>query len=198
MRELFDLELRYSYVYCLMESERAPNMTNYRRMLVFEHTIAYLDRIYEIVQNGTPNASYTSHDALRVFFMATKLVAVLNEAENLISAGVTVSPPPSELGKAPPPPLPIRPGGPVVDNLQRSLGSLEKAIQTLARWGQRWQDSSSLQQALEQSTRDIIARLRIRQQMRQTASPPQTVSPPVPREMRWVDVDVEAMMRGNR
>ncbi|KAK9771467.1 putative Zn(2)-C6 fungal-type domain-containing protein [Seiridium cardinale] len=196
MRELFDLELRYSYVYCLMESERAPNMTDYRRMLVFEHTIAYLNRMYDIVQKGAPNAFYTSHDALRIFFMASKLVAVLNEAENLISAGVTISPPPVDPGKAPPPPLPIRPGGPAVNNLQRSLDSLERANQALATWGQRWQDSSSLQQALDMSTRDIVVRLRIRQQMRQTASPPQTVSPPAPREMRWVDVDVEAMMRG--
>ncbi|KAH8204396.1 hypothetical protein TruAng_001447 [Truncatella angustata] len=199
MRELFDLELRYSYVYCLMESERTPNMTNYRRLLIFEHTIAYLDRIYEIAQNGPPNAFYTSHDALRVFFMATKLVAVLNEAEDLVAAGVTVAPPPSQPGRSPPPPLPLRPGGPTIDNLQRSLDALERAKQTLGKWGQRWQDSSSLQHALDLMTINVIARLRLRQSMRQRMSPPQhSVSPPAPREMRWVDVDVEAMVRGNR
>lgn len=200
MREIFDLELRYSYVYCLMESERAPNMSNYRRLLVFEHTIAYLDRVYGIVEGGSPNAAfYTRDDALRVFFMATKLVGVLNEAEDFIAAGVTVSPPQVQPGKPLPPPLPARSGGHAVDNLQRSLDSIERANRTLARWGQRWQDSSSLQHALDSSTRDLIAKLRIRQQMRQRASPPQAISPPVPpREMRWVDVDVEAMIRGNR
>lgn len=200
MRGVFDLELRYSYVYCLMESERAPNMTNYRRLLIFENTIAYLDRVHEIVQGGAPNAAfYTNHDALRVFFMATKLVAVLKEAEDLIAAGVTVSPPPVEPGKPHPLPLPARPGHLAADNLQRSLDCLERTNQTLARWGERWQDSSSLQQALDMNTRDLLARLRIRQQMRQRASPPQTISPPVaPREMRWVDVDVESMIRGGR
>ncbi|KAI0146731.1 fungal-specific transcription factor domain-containing protein [Pestalotiopsis sp. NC0098] len=198
MREMFDLELRYSYVYCLMESSRAPNMSNYRRLLVFEHTIAYLDRLYEIVQNGSKNAFFTSHDALRVFFMATKLVAVLNEAEDLIAAGVTVSPPTSQPGKPLPPSLPGRQGGYGIDNLQRSLDSLDRSNQILLRWGQRWPDSSSLQQALEMMTRDLIPRLRVRQQMRQRASPPQTMAQPATREMRWVDVDVEAMMRNNR
>jgi hypothetical protein len=197
MRELFDLELRYSYVYCL--SARTAQMTNYRRLLIFEHTIAYLDRIFEISHGGIPNALYTSHDALRVFFMANHLVSVLSEAEDILLSGVTSAPPPTELGKPAPLPLPLRPGGPAVNNVERSLGCLERVIQTLARYGQRWDDSSTLQQAFEMHTGDLIGRLRVRQQMRQRTSPPQQyITQPMPREMKWVDVDVQAMMRGNR
>lgn len=197
MRELFDLELRYSYVYCL--SARTSQMTNYRRLLIFEHTIAYLDRIHEVSHGGIPNALYTSHDVLRVFFMANHLVSVLSEAEDMLLSGVTSAPPPMEPGKPQPLPLPMRPGGPAVNNVERSLGCLERVLQTLGRYGQRWEDSSSLQQAFEMHTRDLIGRLRVRQQMRQRASPPQQhITQPMPREMKWVDVDVQAMMRGNR
>ncbi|KAI0126065.1 fungal-specific transcription factor domain-containing protein [Xylariales sp. AK1849] len=197
MRELFDLELRYSYVYCVAPSARAPHMTNYRRMLIFEHAIAYLDRIHEVAQGGVPAAFYSSHDALRVFFMANQFLAVLNEAEDLLLAGVTVAPPPTEPGKPLPPPLPSRLGGLAVDNIGRSLSCLERANQTLARYGQRWEDSQSLQQTFERLTRDTIDRLRMRQQVKQRVSPPQSTSPPMPREMRWVGVDVESMLRGN-
>ncbi|KAI1873062.1 uncharacterized protein JN550_003315 [Neoarthrinium moseri] len=201
MRELFDLELRYSYVYCLAPSARAPYMSNYRRLLIFEHALAYIDRMYEVSRNGTPNAFYSSHDALRVFFMANQFLAVLGEAEDLLLAGVTIAPPPTEARKPKPPPLPVRTDGSISSNVERSLSCLEKANETLSKYGQRWDDSSSLQQAFEMHSRDLIGRLRHRQQVQQRTSPPQqSVSPPmpVPREMRWVDVDVQAMMRGNR
>ncbi|KAH8650104.1 fungal-specific transcription factor domain-containing protein [Xylariales sp. PMI_506] len=196
MRELFDLELRYSYVYCLAPSARAPHMSDYRRQLIFEHALAYLNRIHDIAQAGVATAFYTSHDALRVFFIANQLVSVLRDAENLLLAGVTAAPPPTQPGKAMPPPLPSRPGGPAVNNVDRSLECLENVKQTLAKYGQRWEDSLSLQQTFELLTQETIDRLRIRQQVRQHASPPQNTSP-VPREMRWVGMDVEAMRRAN-
>ncbi|KAK8097187.1 uncharacterized protein PG998_005409 [Apiospora kogelbergensis] len=196
MRELFDLEVRYSLVYCLAPSARAPHITDYGRVLIFEHTLAYLDRIYEVAHSGRSVAFYTYHDALRVFFMANQFAAVLRDAEDLLLAGVTVPPPHTEPGKPQPPPLPSRPRGPSADNLDRSLACLDRTLQLMAKYGQLWANSASLKQSLEMSTSDLFARLQMRQQMRQR-SPPQNVSPPMPREMRWVGVDVEAMIRAN-
>ncbi|CAJ2513064.1 Uu.00g011830.m01.CDS01 [Anthostomella pinea] len=192
MRELFDLEVRYSFVYCISPSARAPQLTDYGRMLIFEHTIAYLDRIYHVAHSGMNTAFYSYHDALRVFFMASQFIAVLRDAEDMLLAGVTVAPPCVELGQAQPPPLPPRPGGPAVDNLERSLGCLERTSRTLAKYGDRWADSVSLKRSFDIISGELVERLRLRQQLRQRASPPQQN---MHREMRWVDVDVEAMMR---
>ncbi|KAH9987438.1 fungal-specific transcription factor domain-containing protein [Xylariaceae sp. FL0662B] len=196
MRELFDLEVRYSYVYCIAPSARAPHITDYGRLLIFEHAIAYLDRIFEIAHSGVNTAFYTYHDALRVFFMASQFIAVLRDAEDLLLAGVTVAPPPVEFGKPPPLPLPPRPGGPGADNLERSLGCLERTKRTLAKYGEKWEDSVSLKRSFEIISSEVGDRLRMRQQIKQRSSPPQNV-PPITREMRWVGVDVQAMMRGN-
>ncbi|XXG98389.1 hypothetical protein Hte_004712 [Hypoxylon texense] len=217
MRELFDLELRYSYVYCIAPSARAPHMTDYGRLLIFEHAIAYLDRVYDIAHaNSSSNhgggnngvkttAFYTYHDALRVFFMASQFVAVLRDAEDLLLAGVTPPPPFIEVGKAPPPPLPPRPGGPGADNVERSLGCLERTTRTLAKYGERWDTCVALKQSFEMISRELVDRLRVRKQIKQRSPPPQqhqhqhhqNISPPMPREMKWVGVDVEAMLRGS-
>ncbi|KAI1330828.1 fungal-specific transcription factor domain-containing protein [Xylariaceae sp. FL0255] len=197
MRELFDLEVRYSFVYCMSPSARAPPLTDYGRLLIFEHALAYLDRIYEVAHSGRNLAFYSYHDALRVFFMASQFVAVLRDAEELLLAGITPPLPPFDMNKAMPLPLPQRPGTPGIDNLERSLGCLERTTRTLARYGERWDDSKSLRTSFEIISRDVLTRLRLRQQVKQRSSPPQMIQPQPTREMRWVDVNVEAMMRGN-
>lgn len=224
MKSLFDLEVRYSFVYCIAPSARAPHMTDYGRLLIFEHAIAYLDRIYDISHSGINTAFYSYHDALRVFFMASQFIAVLRDAEDaLLSGSMLIQPPPVEYGKTPPLPLPQRPGGHghghlglvgagvVVDNLERSIGCLERTALTLAKYGERWDDSVTLKRSYEVISRDLLDHLRVRRQLKQQrASPPhnhhhhhhqQVVSSPAPplpppREMRWVGVDVESMMRG--
>ncbi|KAI1484451.1 fungal-specific transcription factor domain-containing protein [Biscogniauxia mediterranea] len=197
MRDLFELELCYSFVYCISPSARAPQLTDYGRMLIFEHSIAYLDRIYEIAHSGMNTAFYTYHDALRVFFMANQFIAVLRDAGDLLLSGVTLPPPPVEPGKTPPPPLPTRPGGPMADNVERSLNCLERTSRTLARYGEKWDDSVSLKTTFDRISKELIDSLHMRQQIKQRTSPPQHVQPPMPRAVRWVDVDVEALMRGN-
>ncbi|KAI5868269.1 fungal-specific transcription factor domain-containing protein [Durotheca rogersii] len=193
MRELFDLELRYSFVYCIAPSARAPHLTDYGRLLIFEHAIAYVERIFEIAHAGgganvgRNTAFYTYHDALRVFFMASQFVAVLRDAEDLLLAGVTVPLPLVELGKPPPPPLP-RPGagiagansggglpagagGATADNVDRSIACLEKAARTLAKYGERWDTCVSLQQSFELISAELSDRLRVRKQMQRYAPP---------------------------
>ncbi|KAI5926293.1 fungal-specific transcription factor domain-containing protein [Camillea tinctor] len=197
MKDLFDLELRYSFVYCISPSARAPELTDYGRMLIFEHSIAYLNKIYSIAHSSANTAFYTYHDALRVFFMASQFMTVLRQAGDWLLSGITPAPPPAELGKAPPPPLPARPNGPAMNNVERSLDCLERTSRTLAKYGERWDDSVSLKTTFDASSQELIDQLHVRQQMNQRMSPPQHVQPPMPRAVRWVDVDVEALMRGN-
>lgn len=196
VRELFDLELRYSFVYCMSPSAKLPALTDYGRLFIFEHAIAYLDHIYEIAHSGRNTGFYSYHDALRVFFMASQFVAVLRDAEELLLSGIIPQPPPYSMTM--PPPLPRRMGGPGFDNLERSLGCLERTTSTLARYGERWDDSVSLKRTFDLISQDVVDRLRMRRQIKQQPSPPRNMqAPPMGRDMRWVDVNVEDMMRGN-
>ncbi|KAH8158117.1 hypothetical protein CIB48_g10124 [Xylaria polymorpha] len=194
VRELFDLELRYSFVYCMSSVGEITPLTDYDRLFIFEHTLAYLDRIYEIAHNGHSTSFYSYHDALRVFFMASQFIAVMRDAEDLLLSGI-VPPPPPYSDKAMPPPLPRRIGG--FDNLDRSLGCLERTASTLAKYGERWDDSVSLRRSFDVISQHVVDRLRMRRQIKQQPPPPPSMQAQMGRDMRWVDVNVEAMMRGN-
>ncbi|RYC59598.1 hypothetical protein CHU98_g6603 [Xylaria longipes] len=197
IRELFDLELRYSFVYCMSPSAKSPPLTDYDRLFIFEHAVAYLDRIYEIAHSGRNTSVYSYHDALRVFFMASQFVAVVRDAEELLLSGIMPPPPPYSIDKAMPPPLPRRIGGGGFDNMERSLGCLERTASTLAKYGERWDDSVSLRRGFDMISQDVIDRLRMRRQIKQQPPPPPNMQAQMGRDMRWVDVNVEAMMRGN-
>lgn len=180
-RELFDLELRYSYVYCIAPSARAPHLTAYGRILIFEHAIAYLDRIYAVASAATNPALYTYHDAFKVYFMGSQFVAVLRDAgDALLSGGssssnrnvpVPLSPP----NVAPPPPLPPqqrRPAGEEEeeeeeeDNLDRSARSLERVGLALGRYGERWEDALALRDSFERMSADVANGLAARRRLR--------------------------------
>lgn len=175
IRELFDLELKYSYVYCLAPSARAPVMTAYGRVLIFEYAIAYLDHIYGLAHGGPePNpAFYTHHDALRVFFMGSQFMAVLRDAGDSILAGAPIPLPLPLPGKAPPPPLPTRISN--EDNLTRSLRCLDGVKFTLKKYGERWTDAESLSQSFDMLSEDLIESLKTKQQqgLQYTPAPPQ-------------------------
>lgn len=185
VRELFDLELRYSFVYCVSPSAKSPPLTNYDRLFIFEHTLAYLDNIYEIAHSGRNPGLYSYHDALRVFFMASQFMAVLQEAEDMLLSGVVPPPPPYSGEKALPPPLPRRMGGGSFDNLERSLGCLERTAGTLAKYGERWDNAMSLKRGFDALSRNTIERLRMRRQIKQQPSPPQRMQAQMGRDMRW-------------
>lgn len=159
IQELFDLELRYSYVYCIAPSARAPNLTAYGRVLIFEHAIAYVDRIYAVAYASANTAFYTYHDALKVYFMGSQFVAVLRDAVDALLSGGSVPIPLSLPGQAPPPPLPERPGG---NNLDRSLRSLDRVSLTLEKYGERWDDALKLKESFEMISADVVNELRAR------------------------------------
>ncbi|KAF3766846.1 hypothetical protein M406DRAFT_345186 [Cryphonectria parasitica EP155] len=207
IRELFDLELKYSYVYCLAPSARAPVMTAYGRALIFEYAISYLDHIYGLAHGGPdPNpAFYTYHDALRVFFMGSQFMAVLRDSGDAILAGASVPLPMAIPGKAPPPPLPARTSN--EDNLSRSLRCLEGVKHTLKKYGERWTDAESLATSFDKLSEDLIQELKRKQQqgIQYTPTPPQHMQrqpqmhmqhPQHSPEVKWENVDISHMMRG--
>jgi len=160
IREMLELELRYSYVYCIAPSARTPDVTDYGRLLIYEHVIFYIDRIHDITHATTNTAFYTYHDALRVYFMGSQFVAVLRDAADALFSGVRV--PLSMPGKAPAPPLPQRDRNSSGDNLQRSLRSLERVGLTLKKYSERWEDALSLMGSFEIMSNSVMEDLKAR------------------------------------
>ncbi|KAJ4165637.1 hypothetical protein LMH87_007261 [Akanthomyces muscarius] len=129
IRRMFEQELRYSYVYCIAPSVRAPQITDYSRTLIFEYSLEYLNIMLEIARTGLNTAFYTYHDALKVYFMGNQLLAVLRDAEDVLLSGRPVPAPQQRPGCPPAPPIPRRtvmPANNANDALERSLWCLER------------------------------------------------------------------------
>ncbi|KAK4235044.1 fungal-specific transcription factor domain-containing protein [Achaetomium macrosporum] len=169
IREMLDLELRYSYVYCIASSVRGAQVTAYGRFLIFEHVIAYIDRIYDIANQSANAAFYTYHDALRVFFMGSQFSAVLQDARDLLLSGSPISPLLSAPGTVKPPPPPVRLDRGAGDNLDRSLRCLERVKLILKLYGNRWERALSLMESFESISGEIWKDLTTRRDMRRAA-----------------------------
>ena len=179
IREMFDLELQYSYVYCIAPSARSPLMTAYGRMLMFEHVIAYVDRMMALASGGLNLVWHTYHDALRVFFMGSQFVAVLRDtstADAILAGGGSVPVPLAMPGDTPPPPMPARTTFPVppqaaspsnpnplsnVDpvtgtNIDRAIACLERVSWTLSAYGARWEDAERLATGFKTVSRGVL------------------------------------------
>ncbi|KAK1983612.1 fungal-specific transcription factor domain-containing protein [Colletotrichum cereale] len=171
IRELFELELRYSYIYCLAPSDRSPHLTDYARKLIFEHAITYMNTIHNVSHNATSTAFYTSLDALKVYFVAMQFLTVLNAARELLVSEQRIIPPITRPGTAPPPPLPHRPiGG--EDSLDRSLRCLQQVFETLDSFSQRWDIASQLKTTFESISSELFSWLQVRRQMREQGQMP--------------------------
>lgn len=172
IRRMFEQELRYSYVYCIAPSVRAPQITDYTRTLIFEYSIEYLNAMHEIAHNGLNSAFYTYHDALKVYFMGNQLLAVLRDAEDVLLSGRPVPVPPAQPGCPIPPPTPKRSAQPnnnaAQDAVQRSLWCLERVPQTFSKYGERWEESKLLLGSFQQQSSEVVNRLRQRQTVNQS------------------------------
>jgi len=167
LREMLDLELRYSYVYCIAPSARTPNITAYDRILIFEHAIAYIGRLYDIAHSDTSKTFYTYHDALRVYFMGSQFFAVLRDAADVLLTGSNVAIPLSLPDEPPAPPLPEGFGRPVGgDSLDRSLDTLEKVSLTLKKYGERWEYGLQLMGSFEMMSARVMSDLKARRELR--------------------------------
>lgn len=170
LREKLDLELRYSYVYCIAPSSRAPHITEYGRLLIFEHAIAYIHGLNKVAHSPVNTAFYTYHDALRVYFMGCQFFAVLRDAADMLLSGSFIPPPLVAPGKPPPPPPPERiDGASSGDNLDRSLRALQRVSLALGKYGERWESAMQLMQSFEMMSAEVIENLRARQRARDSA-----------------------------
>lgn len=150
-RELFELELLYSYVYCLAPSCRVPAVSELGKTLIFEYSISYMQKIFSISKDPVNTAFYTYHDALRVYFIGSQFLAVLSVSfDQLLNAIVPYTV--SIAGGPPTPPIP-NPGR--TDNVDRSIKCIEQIIETLKTYGERWYDSKALQASFEAQAQDI-------------------------------------------
>jgi hypothetical protein len=166
IRELFELELLYSYVYCLAPSCRVPAVSELGKTLIFEYSISYMQKIYPISKDPINTAFYTYHDALRVYFIGSQFLAVLSVSfDQLLNAIVPY--PASIAGGPPTPPIP-NPGR--TDNVDRSINCIDQIIQTLKTYGERWYDSKALQASFEAQAQDISGALHQRRQQQQMQS----------------------------
>jgi hypothetical protein len=166
---MLDLELRYSYVYCVASSARGAQLTAYGRFLIFEHVIAYIDKMHDVANQPLNAAFYTYHDALRVFFMGSQFSAVLCDARDLLLSGTPIPPPLSAPGSVQAPPPPVRLDRGAGDNLDRSLRCLERVRLILTLYGGRWEDALSLMESFERNSAGMWKDLTRRRGARQDA-----------------------------
>lgn len=187
IRQMFDQELTYSYVYCLAPSARVPQTTDYNRCLIFQYTQQYLNTMHEIANASVNTALYTYNDALKTLFTANQLLGVLRESETMLLVGPKPSVPMVQPGYPPPPPMPQpAPQQDTPDPTTRVLRCLEEVSQTLGKYAERWEAVGLLKQSFEALGRDMIEHLRSKihgqdasidahpsQQYRQNLSPTQ-------------------------
>jgi hypothetical protein len=166
IRELFELELLYSYVYCLAPSCRVPAVSELGKTLIFEYSISYMQKIFPICKDPINAAFYTYHDALRVYFIGSQFLAVLSDNFDQLLNGI-VPYTASIAGGPPTPPIP-NPGR--TDNVDRSINCIDQIIDTLKRYGERWYDSKALQASFEAQAQAISGELHRRRQQQEMQS----------------------------
>ncbi|KAI9051141.1 hypothetical protein LZ554_005243 [Drepanopeziza brunnea f. sp. 'monogermtubi'] len=154
-KDFFDLEVLYSYVYCIAPSCRVRTVVNYGKTLIFEYSIAYMQKIFPISKDPVNTAFYTYHDALRVYFVGGQFLSVLTESANTLLNGVLPYSPVLP-GTPSPPPLPNNAG---IDSVDRSISCIIHIKETLRTFGHRWEDSKALLSSFEMQAEPMVAEL---------------------------------------
>jgi len=160
-KDFFDLELLYSYIYCLAPSCRVQSVSDYGRILIFEYSIAYMQKIFPISCDPINVAFYTYHDALRVYFVGSQFLAVLSQHQDQLLNPITPYPP-MMANSPPPPPLPAKTG---LDNIDRSTKCLIHIKETLKTFGHRWEDSQALLSSFEMQATPLLISLQRRKHL---------------------------------
>jgi len=81
VRDSFELELLYSYVYILSPSPRCPEPNEHAQRLIFEHCISYSGKMLHITteSTGTKRIPLSFYDGLRVYMTGRQFVDVLTK-----------------------------------------------------------------------------------------------------------------------
>lgn len=161
--DLYELELLYSYVYCLAPSCRVPDVSELSKSYIFEYSMAYIRKIFSICKDPINMAFYTYHDALRVYFIGSQFLAVLSEhLEQLLNEMMSYNA--AMTANLPPPP---RPNPDQTDNIDRSITCIEQITETLRTYGERWDDSKALQASFDSQAQGLLGELHRRRQQQQ-------------------------------
>jgi hypothetical protein len=177
-KDFFDLELLYSYVYCIAPSCRVQSVPDYGKTLIFEYSISYIQNIFRISRDPVNSAFYTYHDALRVYFIGSQFLAVLTDNQDQLLNGI-ISYISSSPGSPPPPPIPRSNGK--IDNVDRSIDCITHIKETLRTFGHRWDDAQALQSSFEAQAGSLLATLHQRKHgvSASSQSPPKFMPQPI-------------------
>ncbi|POS84798.1 hypothetical protein EPUL_002555 [Erysiphe pulchra] len=91
VKNYLDLELFYSFVYCLAPSSQIKAVPAWGKDLIFESSVKYVQKMIAIYQ-APPNCTFfTYHDALRVYFVGSQFVSVLQDDQDFLHYFTTPS-----------------------------------------------------------------------------------------------------------
>lgn len=91
VRDFFELELLYSYVYILSPSPRCPEPNEHAQRLIFEHCISYSGKMLHLTtdSSSTKRTPLTFYDCLRAYMTGRHFVDVLTKNfDGLLRPGV--------------------------------------------------------------------------------------------------------------
>lgn len=166
IKDMFELELLYSYIYCLAPSCRIPAVSELGKTLIFEYSIEYAERIFAICKDPINTAFYTYHDALRVYFIGSQFMAVLSDSPGQLLNGHI---PQASATVGDPPPLAI-PNSGRSDNIERSITCINRILEILQTYGERWDDADALRGSSKMQAVPLLADLEQRLRERDISS----------------------------
>ncbi|KAI9782930.1 MAG: hypothetical protein M1839_004405 [Geoglossum umbratile] len=160
VREQFELEALYSYVYVLGPTRKMHTISDPARVLTFEYCIAYAQKLLPIARSVGNTAFYTYHDALRVYWLGRLFIATLRESEDLLLNGV---PPVMTYVPGPDgPPIPPLQNLGRRENASRAISCIGQMISILETYGSRWEQAAPLRDGFKDESASILANLRQR------------------------------------
>jgi hypothetical protein len=158
IRDFFELELLYTYVYILSPSPRCPKPSEHAQRLIFEQAITYADKMRSITSNPTEAKNpLTFYDAIRVYTTGRNFLSVLSSNTETVLrpssttpvSGLTASSSldaevdplaPQEATAPPPIPFPAgdTPGGLPKDQTTRAIDAINNFVEILSYFGLRF------------------------------------------------------------
>jgi hypothetical protein len=155
IRDFFELELLYGYVYLLSPNPRCPNPSEHAQRLIIEHATTYAEKMHALVSNPTEAKNPMSfYDALRVYTTGRQFLDCLGKNMETLLRPSTSSPLSHAGGIAnqeaevdplssssPPPvpsPVPQSSGGRPKDSTTRSIDAINFFIEVLSYFGTRF------------------------------------------------------------
>jgi hypothetical protein len=155
IRDFFELELLYSYVYLLSPNPRCPHVSEHAQKLIVEHAMSYAEKMHSIVSNPTEAKNPMSfYDAMRVYMTGRHFLDSLSKNMEMLLKLQSLTPL-SNIGdqsrhesevdpmasSSPPPvpsPGPMVPGSMPKDPTTRAIDAINNFIDVLSYFGTRF------------------------------------------------------------